>query len=348
MSAENLRVAMVGCGAVAEHRHLPALARRNDCSVVALVDQNPQRAKGLVRHFGNPKILTDFRGLLPLEIDVAIVALPNHLHAAVSVELLRAGIHVLVEKPIALSVADCDEMLRAAEEGQVLLGVGMMRRFIHASRFVKWALDNNLIGPIHSIDIRDGYAYSWPITTDFAFRKETAGGGVLMDTGVHTLDQLLWWMGEPSSYEYSDDNAGGVESECLLDAILPSGAKATIELSRNRNLRNTAQFYGERGEIEVSLLNNTLWLRLTGAPVQLIGGGFPPSQRTAAPQSQIDIIQAEHDDFFDAIRTGRPPEVSGSEARRGISWIEACYCNRQSLRLPWTTAVLETVEEELP
>jgi predicted dehydrogenase len=270
-----------------------------------------------------------------MQIDVAIVALPNHLHAEVSIELMRAGIHVLVEKPMALSVADCDEMLRAAEAGRVLLGVGMMRRFIHASRFVKWALDNNLIGLVHSVDIRDGYAYSWPITTDFPFRKETAGGGVLMDTGVHTLDQLLWWMGEPSSFDYSDDNAGGVESECLLHAIFPSGAKTTIELSRNRNLRNTAQFYGERGEMEISLLNNTLWLRLPGAPLQLIGGGFPPSQRTAAAQSQIDIIQAEHDDFFNAVRTGGRPEVSGSQARRGISWIESCYRNRCALDLPW-------------
>jgi hypothetical protein len=87
--------------------------------------------------------------------------------------------------------------------------------------------------------------------------------------------------------------------------------------------------------MEISLLNNTLWLRLPGAPVQLIGGGFPPSQRTAAPQSQIDIIQAEHDDFFNAVRTGRPPEVSGAEARRAISWIEACYRNRCALDLPW-------------
>ena len=168
-----------------------------------------------------------------------------------------------------------------------------------------------------------------------------------MDSGLHALDQLLWWMGEPVSYDYADDNAGGVESECLLTAIFPSGAKATIELSRNRNLRNTAQFCGERGEIEISLLNNTLWLRLPGAPVQLIGGGFPPTQRTAAPQSQIDIIQAEHDDFFSAVRTRRTPEVSGSEARRAISWIEACYRNRELLRFPWTTSAPQTVEGEL-
>src|SRR5713226_7943556 len=220
---KHLRVAIVGCGAVAEHCHLPALARRNDCSVVALVDHNGERVKGLARRLGRSKVLKNFRDLLAMEIDLAIVALPNHLHAPVSIELLRAGIHVLVEKPIALSVADCDDMLRAAEEGRALLAVGMTRRFIHASRFVKWAIDSEFIGRIHSIDMRDGCAYSWPITTDFPFRKETAGGGVLMDTGVHTLDQLLWWMGDIDSLEYYDDNYGGVEAECELHLTFKSG-----------------------------------------------------------------------------------------------------------------------------
>ena len=335
---KHLRVAMVGCGAVAEHRHLPALARRNDCTVVALVDQNGDRAKDLANRFGRPKVLTDFRDLVTMEIDLAIVAVPNHLHGSVSIELLRAGIHVLVEKPIALSVADCDNMLQAAEEGHALLAVGMTRRFIHASRFVKWAIDNDFIGPIHSIDMRDGYAYSWPITTDFPFRKETAGGGVLMDTGVHTLDQLFWWMGDVQSFEYYDDNEGGVESECLLHATLRSKAKVTLELSRNRMLRNTAKIRGDRGELEVSLLNNTLWIRLLGAPWEVIGGGSPAANGSTARQSQIDIFQAEHDDVFDAIRSGRSPAVPGHETRRSLALIESCYRQRRPLHLPWLQA----------
>jgi hypothetical protein len=93
---------------------------------VAAVDQNQERAQRLTRSFGEPTVLTDFRNLLALNIDLAIVALPNHLHAPVSTELLRAGFHVLVEKPMALSVAQCDEMLAAAEEGHALLAAGMI------------------------------------------------------------------------------------------------------------------------------------------------------------------------------------------------------------------------------
>ena len=155
-----------------------------------------------------------------------------------------------------------------------------------------------------------------------------------MDTGVHTLDQLLWWMGDVRSFQYFDDNAGGVESECLLLATLESGAKATIELSRNRNLRNTAKIQGERGEIEVSLLNNRVWFRLEGAPIQLIGQGSPMSIQAETSQSQIDIIRVEHDDLFDAIQNGRSPEVPGSAGRRSLALIEACYRNRRPIKLP--------------
>ena len=338
MAETPLRIAVVGCGAVVEHLHLPALAQRNDCTLVAAVDQNPERAQRLTRFFGKPTILTDFRNLLALKIDLAIVALPNHLHATVSTELLRAGFHVLVEKPMALSVAQCDEMLAAAEEGHALLAVGMMRRFNHGSRFVKSAIDSNLIGRIRSIDMRDGHIYEWPITTDFPFRREAAGGGVLMDSGVHDLDQLLWWMGGMQSYEYFDDNEGGVESECLLRGTLQAGAKVIVELSRNRTLRNTARLRGERGEIEVSLLSNSVWVRLNGAPMQMIGRGSPVCTRTAAPQSHVDIIRDEHDDLFDAIRTGRTPGVPGIEARRSLALIENCYSQRRPLRLPWSEA----------
>ena len=72
--------------------------------------------------------------------------------------------------------------------------------------------------------------------------------------------------------------------------------------------------------------------------MQMIGQGSPVSTRTASPQSQVDIIRAEHDDLFDAIRTGRAPEVPGSEARRSLALIEACYSQRRPLRLPWSEA----------
>jgi len=336
MSQKRLKLALVGCGAVTEYRHLPALTRRDDCEVVALVDRDEGRAKRLSTQFKVPRILINYRDLLNCSVDAAIIALPNHLHAPASIELLKSGIHVLVEKPMALSVAECDRMLDAAEVGQAVLAVGLMWRFLHAGRFVKSAIERNLFGRIISFDMRLGFVFGWPLTSDFFFHKETAGGGVLIDTGVHTLDQLLWWLGDVRSFEYYDDSQGGVEAECELRIKLISGAEGIIELSRTRNLRNTAIIRGEQAEIEVGIGRNSISLRLPGSPVQVTGQGVQREQATIAEQGQLDLIAAEHDDLLGAIHTGRPPAVPGTEARRSIALIEACYRKRRPLQLPWT------------
>ena len=332
-----MKIALIGCGAVTEHRHLPALVRRHDCAVVALVDHNHKRAQRLAvaAELGTPKVLTNYHDVLALGIDAAIVAVPNHLHAPVSCELLEAGIHVLVEKPMALSVAECHEMLEAARSGQAVLAVGLMRRFLHATRFTKWAVASGMLGRVLSFDIRDGIPFNWPLASDFSFRKAAAGGGVLIDTGPHTLDQLLWWLGDVASVEYYDNDYGGVESDCELYIELTSGAKGVVELSRTRHLRNTAIIQGDKAELEVELGKNVISLWFADAPVGIAGQGFPLTHPDLVTQTQIDLIATEHADWLEAIRHGYTPLVSGTEALKSVGLIESCYANRQPLHLPW-------------
>lgn len=336
MLKERIKLAVIGCGAVAEHRHLPALARRSDCCVTALVDSHPARAERLAARFAVPHVVVDYRELLGLDVDAAVVAVPNYLHAPVSIALLTAGIHVLVEKPMALAVSECDAMIQAATAGDAILAVGLMRRFMHAAQLAKCAVDGGLLGPIQSFDIRDGVVFDWPLASDFPFRKASAGGGVLIDTGVHTLDQVLWWLGDVASFEYYDDNLGGVETECVLHLTLRCGATGIVELSRLRNLRGTAIIRGERAELEVGLVRNSVALRIPNAPVQISGQGEPREDTASSQQGQIDIIAAEYDDFLEAVRLRRPPAVSGAEGRRSMALIEACYQRRQPLCFPWS------------
>jgi predicted dehydrogenase len=344
---KGLNIAIVGCGAMAEQQHLPSLTRRDDCQVVALVDQNKARAERLAKRFGVASVFTDFRHLLGLDIAAAIVALPNHLHAPVSIELLEAGIHVLVEKPMALSVAECDAMLKAAKAGQTVLAVGLMRRFSHAGQFAKWAIESGLLGRITSFNIQNGFIHAWPSATDSFLRREMAGGGVLIDLGVHALDQLLWWLGDVASFEYYDDNYGGVEADCKLQATLKSGAKGIVELSRTRDLRETAIIQGERAELEVALVQNSISLRFLDAAVGITGHVTFPGQLVREGQRVSDLIAAEHEDFLEAIRTGRPPAVSGAEARRSIALIEACYAARRPLKLPWVEPESIPIKEKI-
>ncbi len=335
MSRDYFKVAVVGGGAIAQHQHLPCLAHRKDCRVTALVERDRTRALQLAQRFDIPGIYSDYNDLSGLDIDAAIITLPNHLHAPASIDLLRAGIHVLVEKPMALSMAECEAMLAAAEAGQAILAVGLMRRFSPGSRFARWAITSGLLGPIVSFDIQDGFIYSWAVTTDFFLRKELAGGGVLIDLGVHTLDQMLWWLGDVASFEYYDDNYGGVEADCRLNLTLQSGATGVVEVSRTRDLRNTAIIRGERAELEIALVKNYASLRFPDGETNITGSVAFAREAMHRSQKVADLITAEHEDFFQAIKTGQPPLVSGVEGRRSLALVEACYAERRLLQLPW-------------
>lgn len=208
-----LNLAVIGCGAITEHAHLPVVASLDDFRVSVLVDRDLRRAGALAERYGVPRVAADY-AQMDERPDAALIALPPHLHAQASILMLKQGVHVLVEKPMALSAADCDEMIQAAEATQAQLAVGLVRRFLSSFRLPRAILDANILGPVESFDVREGLVYDWPTVSDSLFRRETAGGGVLMDTGVYTLDALLFWLGEVESLEYFDDNHGGVEADC--------------------------------------------------------------------------------------------------------------------------------------
>lgn len=326
-----LRVAVVGVGAVA-HAHLPALQDSPNVDVVALVDKHLPRAQEAVEMYGVGQAVDDYKQLAGMA-DAAVLALPHSLHAPVSIDLLQAGVHVLVEKPMALTVAECDAMIEAADRSGRVLAVGQARRWFDSSRFIKRMLDDGLLGPIRSFDMREGFVYDWPAASDFTFKKE-AGGGVLADAGVHALDTLLWWLGDHDSFDYFDDAAGGVEADCELRLKLRCGAEGIVELSRTRDMRNTVQIVGERGSLEVdSRFNSLVELRI--GDQDLVLSGRAKSIATGEEEDVPALFARQLADFVGAIREGRPPFVPGSEARRAVALIEACHANRQPLDLPW-------------
>lgn len=333
MEEGEFRVAVVGCGAMAETRHLPALGRRPGRRAAALVDPDKGRAQDLARENGGPAVYSSHRDLIEAGgVDGAIVAVPPRLHAPISQDLMRAGIPVLVEKPVALTLAECDAMARAAEEAGVVLAVGLMRRFAPQLVMVKRLLQEGVLGPIHRIEIRDGSIFRWPAATDFPFRKDQAGGGVLIDLGVHSVDLLFWWMGDVTLLEYRDNDRGGVESDCLMKVGLASGGIGELEFSRTRRLRGTAILAGERGWLEVDLAENHLDLsfseghHLVGELQQDSGGEV---------DDQVALIAAEHDDWVKAVVSRTTPRVTATEARRSLALILGAYERREPLEFPW-------------
>jgi predicted dehydrogenase len=329
-----VRLAVVGCGAVASIHHLPAIAASGRAEAAVLVDADAARARSLAAKWGVPAVLTDYREIVG-RVDAAVVALPNSLHAPVAADLLRRGVHVLVEKPMALDVAECDAMIAAAEAGNARLAVGLEFRFFDSTRLVRDLLADGLLGELRGFELRQGVIPRWPFATDYFLRKETAGGGVLTDFGVHVLDLLLVWLGDLEVTRYRDDALGGIESDCEIELRTRSGLSGFAEVSRTRNLRNTCVFTGERGTLEVGVWDPdpVIALRLNGHEAALAG------QARQGKGGGLDFGSSfvrQIDDFTAAVLEGREPRVSGREGRRSMALVEECYARREPLELPWT------------
>ena len=333
-NSSKLRVAVVGCGAVANIHHLPALAASERAEATVLVDADAGRARELAERFGVSETAADYRDL-PGRVDAAVVALPNSLHAPVSVELLRRGVHVLVEKPMAVNVRECDEMIAAAEAGRTVLAVGLDFRFFDSSLLVRNLLRDGLLGDIRRFEMHQGVVTRWPFATDFLLRKETAGGGVLADFGVHVLDLLLWWLGDWEKVEYWDDAMGGIESDCELRLTMRSGVEGFAEVSRTRNLANTCLFEGSRASLEVGVWDSDPEIRLLIADREVSLAGRA-RREGGSGLDFTEVFVRQIDDFAAAIRRKREPFVSGREGRRSLELIEACYARRKRLELPWS------------
>ena len=320
------RLAVVGCGAVTEQLHLPALALAG-LTPVLLVDPALDRASQLAAQYGVPEVAATPEDCVG-RVDAAIVAVPIPFHASVTCMLLDAGLHVLLEKPLARDVAECQAVIAAAERSSGVLAVGLMRRFLLTNQWLHSIIESGQLGAIRAVDIREGYPFAWPVTT-FGFFHPDAGG-VLKDLGAHTIDLLLWHFGgvDLESIDYRDSAHGGVETDCLLTLRTSTGVPCTLELSRGRSLRNTFIVEGERATVELAHFGE--WAR-----VRPRGRVTRPPRRDRAHH---ELFVAEYEDWLRAATTGGRPLVDPVDAMRAVELIERCYGGRQWWELPWTGA----------
>jgi len=327
-----MKIGIIGCGAVTEILHLPALLERTDILLSAAVDKNLDRAN-LIAAKSQARAFSSIEDALT-EIDAAIVALPHGLHCEATVKLLKAGKHVLVEKPMAPTSKECDEMIAASEASGAGLTIGQMRRFCPAVVAAKSFLQQGLIGRIQSFSILEGGVFAWPVASDYLLRKETAGGGVLVDTGAHTFDMILWLFGDFEDLDYRDDAYGGVEADCEVRLTMAGGAKGYVELSRTRNLPADLIIEGERGRMVVNYAKNQLDLELDGKQLDTF-----KMETKDAQGREIGVwglmIRRQLENWIESLSGKSLSLVPGSEGRRVVAFFEECYRVRRPLEFPW-------------
>jgi len=333
---DRIRLAILGCGAITRSAHLPAVLAHPGVRVVALVDSDLQRARALaMTHRLECKSICDHRELLS-EVDAVINALPNHLHAPVNLEFLRKGIHVLCEKPVALTIAEARACCEAADERKLVFAVGMNRRFEPSSLILRSVLDESLLGDLQGYDWEYGAPYDWETASGFYFARAQAGGGVLLDYGVHLLDRLLAWFGPVTLFDYQDDNrGGGIEANAIL-GLRHSGPfgdiAGRIRLSRTCTLQNGLLVRGKQGCAEISVEDEsavTLYRQIAGQEVSMV-------VRLARNTGPSGSFLRQLDNFVQAIKGAQKLVADGWQAVAVIELVQHCYEQARRLPEPWS------------
>jgi predicted dehydrogenase len=335
LTPEKIRVGILGCGAITRLEHLPAVLAHPEVELVALVDSDPERARALAHSRSAPcKISADYRPLIS-QLDAVINALPNSLHAPVTLEILRAGVHVLCEKPLAIKASDALACAAIAEQQGLVLGVGMNRRFVASHKLLRLVLDEGTLGPLKSYTCEYGGVFDWKSASGFYFSKALAGGGAMIDFGVHLLDSLVDWFGPVSTFSYQDDNWGsGVEANAIME-LQHSGSYGVIEgrlqVSRTFPLKNRLLVQGHDAEAEVNIADlDSLMVRRT------IGGEQVSQTLRLTNYPKTSSFYKQLDNFVQSIRGKQNPEVSGAEAAGVLQLIEDAYAQAHPIPEPWS------------
>lgn len=193
---ETVKVGIIGCGGIANGKHMPALHKLDNVQMVAFCDIVGERAEKAAKDYGteDAKVYTDYKELLKdSSIDVIHVCTPNRSHSFITVDALHSGKHVMCEKPMAKTAAEAKKMLDAAKETGKKLTIGYQNRFRPDSRYLKSTCEEGALGEVYYAKahaIRRRAVPTWGVFLN----EEEQGGGPLIDIGTHALDLTLWCM----------------------------------------------------------------------------------------------------------------------------------------------------------
>lgn len=192
---DKLRIGIIGCGGIANGKHMPALSKLKDVEMVAFCDIVEERAQKAAKEYGaeGARVFTDYRELIKMDLDVVHVLTPNKSHSPITVDALEAGKHVMCEKPMAINTEEARKMVEAAKRTGKKLTIGYQNRFRPDSMYLKKCIEAGDLGDIYyarALAVRRRAVPTWGVFLD----AEQQGGGPLIDIGTHALDLTLWEM----------------------------------------------------------------------------------------------------------------------------------------------------------
>lgn len=331
------KIAIVGTGNIA-HNHIQAYLQFPErCQIVALVDIYPEKAEQKKAHYslGHARVYSSYQAILADDsIDMVDICTPPYVHAAIAIDALHAGKHVLCEKPMAASLQECDAMIAAANASGKTLSIIAQNRFTDAFWRLKQVIDSGAAGKICHAQV-DSFWWRGHSYYDLWWRGtwEKEGGGCTLNHAVHHIDAIQWMLGFPQQVvsmiaNVAHDNA---EVEDLSATIFKYASGALTQLTASVVHHGEDQkivIQGEQARISAP------WDKYASIAAD---NGFPIEQRDSTREEQLEAIYqaipklsytlhaGQIDNVLSALETGSAPLVDGLQGKRSLELITAMY-----------------------
>lgn len=332
------QIGIIGCGKITQVRHLPEYAANQHVKIAGLYDLNIERTRKLAEQYGAKAYMSYEEMLEDKSIDAVSVCVANHVHAEITIAALKAGKHVLCEKPMAMSLEECEAMVAAAKEAGKFLMIGHNQRLAKAHARARQLIEEGAIGDI--ITFKTNFAHSGPETWSidpgkdvWFFDKKKAVMGAMADLGIHKTDLIQFLTGQKvvattayvGTLDKKDANGNliGVDDNAICIYRMSGGAVGTMSASWTSygEEDNSTTLYGTKGVMKIySTPEHSIILeRKDGERIYYDIDKI----QTNDNQTSSGVI----DLFVNSLVTNTPPEISGEEA---LSAMKAVFASLES------------------
>lgn len=335
-----LKVAVIGCGSIAQHRHLIEYDANSNVEIIAVCDIVEERVQKTAEQYEAVAYI-DYETLLEKEnIDLVSVCLPNYLHAPVSIAALNSGCHVLCEKPMATSSEEASRMIEAAKKNDKKLMIGHNQRFVASHQKAKQLISSNELGRIYSFRTTFGHGgpegWSADGKDSWFFEKDEAFIGAMGDLGVHKADLMRYLLGEDMQdvAAFIETNAKenvSVDDNATVILRTESGVVGTLTASwaYNAGEDNSTIIYGEKGTIRLEddptyglIINYS-----NGENVYYELGKIQSNE----DGGQTNTYVVDH--FIESVLTDQYPLIDGLEGKKSLDIILAALKSNETQQI---------------
>ena len=331
-------IGIIGCGKIAQVRHIPEYMENPDARLAAFYDINMQRARELAEKYGAKACESVEALLADKSIDAVSVCAANFAHASITIDALNAGKHVLCEKPMATTLAECEAMVEAAEKNGKFLMIGHNQRLAKAHAAAKELLNQGLIGDI--VTFRTTFGHGGPETWSvdpgknvWFFDKKKAAMGAMADLGIHKTDLIQFLTGQRvvrttarvTTLDKRDANGDliGVDDNAVCIYEMSGGAFGTMTASWTYYGAedNSTILYGTKGIMRIyDDPAHSIVVKLSDGTVKTYDVEQIQTNDNQTKSGVIDL-------WMDCLKNNKAPEISGREA---LSAMRAVFASIES------------------